>query len=428
MLTPAAKIDNTLSMKGSIRTKEVCPRCRGKFSGSPLSCPVCLTHPERFFIDLYHKGYGRIKVYSDKQGHPLDSHLRASRILETIRYEMDSHTFDPLKYVAADLKKFWATTLLDKFLSKKLPMIAPSYQKNYETMNGIAKSFFGIKDVREIRKVDIYDFHEYLQKRKKENGDPLSSKSVKNFLDVFKTFLRWCLDLELIDKVPAFPQIEVQGKKVAWITQDDQIRILESIPEEHRPLIIFLMLHGCRPGEARALRCKDVSARDKSITITSTFSNGVYREKRKGRRSSSVTIPIHPEIYEFLRERVQNNLPEAYVFSNPKTGRYYSETYLKEIWQDARSKAGFSDELKLYGASRHSFGSILANSGVSIYKVSKLMGHSSVKVTEKYYLHSGVEDLRQDISQLSLNKATVTEINKCVPRLSPEEKRHGKVS
>ena len=34
---------------------------------------------------------------------------------------------------------------------------------------------------------------------------------------------------------------------------------------------------------------------------------------------------------------------------------------------------------------RHTFGSLLAQKGVSIFKVSKWMGHSSVKVTERHY-------------------------------------------
>lgn len=64
-------------------------------------------------------------------------------------------------------------------------------------------------------------------------------------------------------------------------------------------------------------------------------------------------------------------------------------------------------------ATRHSFASQLVNSNVSLFKASKLLGHSSVKMTEKYS-HSNIENLKTDIQKLSLlQKATVT-------RLSPE--------
>ncbi|HXX57263.1 MAG TPA: tyrosine-type recombinase/integrase, partial [Thermodesulfovibrionales bacterium] len=61
------------------------------------------------------------------------------------------------------------------------------------------------------------------------------------------------------------------------------------------------------------------------------------------------------------------------------------------------------DSLRLYEATRHSFASNLVNAGSTIYKVSKLLGHSSVKMTEKY-AHSEVEHLRTDIQKLSLNR------------------------
>ena len=50
----------------------------------------------------------------------------------------------------------------------------------------------------------------------------------------------------------------------------------------------------------------------------------------------------------------------------------------------ALEEAGLPTE-KPYQRLRHSFGSILAQEGVSIFKISKWMGHSTVTVTEKYY-------------------------------------------
>ncbi len=73
------------------------------------------------------------------------------------------------------------------------------------------------------------------------------------------------------------------------------------------------------------------------------------------------------------------------------------------MWSRVRTKIGLDKEVRLYDATRHSFASNHLNNGTSIYKVSKLMGHSSVKMTEKYG-HSDVEGLRVDIQKLSLNR------------------------
>jgi len=53
---------------------------------------------------------------------------------------------------------------------------------------------------------------------------------------------------------------------------------------------------------------------------------------------------------------------------------------------------------------RSTFGSTLINKGVDIYTVSKLLGHSSVKVTEKHYLALDPEHVKSAINQLDYGK------------------------
>jgi site-specific recombinase XerD len=117
----------------------------------------------------------------------------------------------------------------------------------------------------------------------------------------------------------------------------------------------------------------------------------------------------------FLTERVKNNLPEAFIFSNPRTGRPYTESSLDRVWRGVRDDLDIKG-IRLYDATRHSVASQLVNSGSSLFKVSKLLGHSTIKMTEKY-AHEHVESLRSDLEKLSL-KRTVT-----VPRLSPKAKK-----
>ncbi len=394
-------------MKGIIRCKGHCEKCGGSFTHVPrlgYICPECKIIPRRFYIDLWFNG-NRIRLFSDKTGQTLDSYQRAQNLLAHINYEIKNHIFNPSKYVNSELKEFWTSNLIEKFLEMKLPLIAPSYQKDYERMGRMVKDFFGTKDVREIRKLDIINFKTYIEK--KFNFKP---KSVKNILDFFKTFLRYLkYDLEIIDNVPSFPKIEVQPPSFRWLTSEDQIKLLNYIPDKHKPILMFLMLQGCRPGEARALKCKDIDLRNETIIIRATFSNGIYLERRKSK--NAITIPIHPEMMDFLKERVKNNLPEAFVFVNPNTGGPYSENNLRNIWSKVRQKANISSSFRLYDATRHSFASQLVNSGSSIFKVSKLLGHSSIKMTEKY-AHTNIENLKTDLKKLSL---TVT-------KLSPGEK------
>jgi integrase len=388
---------------GTIRCRGKCPNCRKPFKyfrKLGFACPECKTMPKRFYIDIWNRKK-RVRLFSDKKGMSLDSYERARTLLSHIRYEISNHTFDASKYIKSEVREYWATTLLDKFRDNKLDSLAPSYKKDYCRMTELCKRFFGTKDVREIHKPDIKNFKSHLEK-----DFTFKPKTIKNILMFLKTFIRWLHDEELITSVVFLSKEELQGLESSyeyqWLSSEEQIKLLQYVPNEHKPIIAFLMLQGCRPGEGRALRCKDVNLRDSMITVSATFSEGVYREKRKGRGAKSYNIPIHSEMMEFISDRVKNNLPEAYVFINPNTGRYYAETTLKRVWDNIKKKAGIVKSFRLYDASRHSFGSNLIDMGCSPYKVSKLMGHSSIKVTEKYYLHSDAKSLRTDLEKLSL--------------------------
>lgn len=399
--------------QGTIRAKGECPVCGEKFEEIKGIGFVCLEHktvPKKLYVDLPWKG-DRIRVFSDKTGKSLDSYDRAQEVLKHLHYEISNHAFDPQKYIKAEASKFWTVNLLERFEQYKVKSLAPGYKAYFSYVVKIAKDYFKSQDVRDIKKLDLINYVEHLEK-----VYDWKPKTRKNVMDVFKAFLRYVRnDLEIIDTVPSFPVVEVPDTSFRWVGQKDQASLFEKVPDQHKPIIAFLMLHGCRPGEGRALKCKNIDLEHESITIAATFSGGVYCERRKGRGARILVIPIHPEMCDFLTDRVSSSHPEAFVFVNPVTARPYTEHKLLEVWDRVRTAAGVSKELRLYDASRHSFASQLVNSGVSLFTVSKLLGHSSTKMTEKYS-HANIESMRTELSRLSLKKTET------VTRLSPAKK------
>jgi integrase len=388
-------------MKGTIRTKEKCPVCKGKFAEIKKLGFVCTTHkttPKRFYIDFSHNGQ-RLRLFSDKHGQILDSFKRAENLLGRVNSEIRDKTFDPTNYLKCELEKFYISKLLDDFLESKLSgnkPIAPSYVRHYKRYVGLAQEHFGAKDVRDLRKLDVANYQSFVRK-----NNNFGDKTLKNCLDIFKTFLRYVKDdLEMIKIVPSFPAIEILEPETTWLTPETQKVVFNNVPDADKPIIAFLMLSGCRPGEARALKCRDVNLEHGTITISATFSGSVYRQKRKGQGAKSSIIPIHVEVFGFIKQRVENSLPEAFVFVSD-TGRHYSAAKFYRMWDAVREKSGLDKSIRLYDAARHSFASQLINSGVSIYSVSHLLGHRNIKTTERY-LHADLEKLKIDVSSLSL--------------------------
>ena len=73
----------------------------------------------------------------------------------------------------------------------------------------------------------------------------------------------------------------------------------------------------------------------------------------------------------------------------------YTANYIQLTWGRNRKRLGLKD-VRMHDL-RRTFGYNLIKNGMSIYKVSKLLGHKSVNTTEKHYaplLSVDVEDFK----------------------------------
>lgn len=387
---------------GHIRTQKKCPKCQKVFQHRErlgFICPDCLTTPDRYYLDLYHQG-DHYPIFSDRKGKILDAYSSALFLQREISREIEAKTFDPSRYVRRKQAEFWISTLLDRFFAYKIKEVAPSNQKDYRRHVRLAKKFFGETDVREIRKMDLIKYKEGLE------GDfpRWSAKTLKNCLDQFRAFLRWCWQtLEILEGVPSMPEMQVPEAGFRWLDKESQIALFDHIPPVDLPIIAFMALHGIRPGEARALTLKDFDLGKGTFTVSRTFSGAEIRDRRKGRGAKAITLPLHPEMREIVESRAKEALPAAFLFVNPRNGLPYSQNKLRRVWEAVRQSAGISRDLRLYDATRHSFASQLINSGSDISSISRLLGHSSLKMTMRY-AHHDIGKLRTDLEKLTLKK------------------------
>jgi integrase len=406
--------EDTEMKKGTIRTKQTCPVCDKKFVHIPklgFICPEHKTQPTRFFVDLNYHGK-RLKIYSHKSGRVLDSYGVAQETLNHIRHEIRNHTFDPSKYMKADLEKFYFKNVAQSWIDEKLKdveqgMMAYSYVKELIAYNNkYFTPFFGTKDIREIRRYDIDEFKASLPEH-------LLPKTIKNIFVSLKNFFNTALKKESIERVPSFPTIQVpEYAEWKWIDAEMQIKILDALPESDRPIFAFLFLHGCRPGEARALKIKDIDLKSKTLRIRRTFSLNQLRETTKQKRQN--IIPIHAEFLPYIEEEVKTSFPDSFLFMNRRTGSFYNDETLRKIWHKALKKTGLEHSgLRLYDASRHSFASQLVNANVPFNIISKLLGHSSLKMTQRY-AHESIDTMNLAIQKLTLSS---------VPKVSPAIKK-----
>lgn len=89
-------------------------------------------------------------------------------------------------------------------------------------------------------------------------------------------------------------------------------------------------------------------------------------------------------------------MESPWVFVNPKTLRPFVSIFC--AWDTARNKAGLAD-VRIHDL-RHSFASLLINSGGTLYEVQHILGHTQVKTTQRY------AHLSQDTLLAAANAAT----------------------
>lgn len=143
----------------------------------------------------------------------------------------------------------------------------------------------------------------------------------------------------------------------------------------------ILLMTGARKSEIANLQWQEVDFENKLLRLPPERS-------KSGNKTGERRIYITPPVLEILSKRLSehNDLikanPEAsnFVFKSDRTGQ--AIIGLRKAFKRITDHAKI-DDLRIHDL-RHSFASFAIADGASLYLVSKLLGHSSARVTERY--------------------------------------------
>lgn len=185
----------------------------------------------------------------------------------------------------------------------------------------------------------------------------------------------------LIDDVPSVSRLK-QVEETWTEMGDDEVEALVSVADLDDPthqLCLFAINTGLRSGEIRALRWQDVDLDERKVTVSkSARANGkLGPTKNKLVR----TLPLNAMAHEVLtRQRPNSQLAGELVW--PKRGKPYSPRDLLDAIKQLCRDAGIEEVT--FHTLRHTFASRLARKGVSMRILQALLGHKSIKSTERY--------------------------------------------
>ena len=235
-----------------------------------------------------------------------------------------------------------------------------------------------IKKYQLKRKIEIMAMPKNIGK--KESG--ISFRSVNLEVNTLSHFFNFCIEKGLIEKNPAAGIKKLNElSRIKTLSDEDILKLINGASNKlTKDLITFLILSGCRKGEALNLKWDDVDLQNDVIAIKGT--------KTKYDRY----IPISKPLKELLSgiEKHQNCL---YVFN--KNGAKLGD--FKKSFHTACKNAGFKD-MHIHDL-RHVFASKMVKDGVSLFITGELLGHRTTQMTKRYS-HLVPETLRKAVDDV----------------------------
>jgi integrase len=167
------------------------------------------------------------------------------------------------------------------------------------------------------------------------------------------------------------------------VSEDE--RIVQRIEDEQDAEMVRVAAYaGLRRGELVALRWRDVDFIGSALTIGRAMSAGVESSTKSGRVRRVPLADQAAAALERTSRRERFTAPSDLVFCNAY-GRPLDGSALRRRYRRAQTAAGVRP-LRFHDL-RHTFGSLLAASGVDVVTIQKAMGHSALATTSRY-LHA----------------------------------------
>jgi integrase len=251
---------------------------------------------------------------------------------------------------------------------------------------------FGEQKLESITQADVKAFLESLLRT------GMKINSALNILSLLDRIMRAAVAGNILLINPccgvSFPKREMV--RVSALRLKEQKKLEQAAAKDKDGMPVLLALYtGMRIGEICALRWEDVDLENGLIHVRRTLQRiAVKGDKNKTRLvfgapksdCSRRDIPLAPALKRLLKEAWKKRVSE-YVISRkngcvePRTVRYW--------FQRIAGNAGLSPAF--FHALRHTFATRCLEAGVDITTLSRLLGHSSVKMTLDVYTDSTIE-------------------------------------
>ncbi|MFW6312071.1 MAG: tyrosine-type recombinase/integrase [Nanoarchaeota archaeon] len=264
----------------------------------------------------------------------------------------------------------------------------------------VYKSFIRTTEILYIEEVDISTLEEWVLKGKLERN--WSPKTIRVNMRGLSLFLDWCVQKEYLkaNEIKKIPQPKLPKRVPEHLTKENAQLLLEwtaNYPftyafHKARALAIVstFLFTGVRLSELINLKVNDVDIKNKVIFV------------RAGKGMKDRMIPMHGRLIEplerYLRHRQRLKKTCPYFFTALRNDSKMGEKVIPRLFATLKKKSGIYFHPHML---RHTFAVLSLESGIDIYTLSKIMGHSDIKTTT-IYLTATKSQMEKEIMKFNL--------------------------
>ncbi len=187
-------------------------------------------------------------------------------------------------------------------------------------------------------------------------------------------------------------------KKPQILTPGQSQALVSKLHEPYRTMVIVAMCTGMRVSEVLALRWEHIDFKAGAMLVQQGVVNG--RIGKVKTEASNDDIPLDPTFAEILLGW-KGDQSTGLVFPSPFTGGcYYAGVIQQQILKPAFEKIGVSGAGLGWHVFRHTYRSLLDETGAPVGVQQKLMRHSNVATTMNVYGNASLKAKQQANSKV----------------------------
>lgn len=234
--------------------------------------------------------------------------------------------------------------------------------------------------------------------RPKEKGKLVSPLTVKGYVQTLKTFFRWCISEGLLEKDPSVRV--VRPKLPRYLIPTLSVEQIETLMNACDPttaigfrdqlMMLLLLDTGIRVSELCGLKLGDIH--EDYILVTG---------KGSKQREIGISPMLGKYLWKYIRLYRKPADPDDQHLLHSFRGVPLTPDGVDNILGVIRRRAGLTDVRVSPHVFRHTFARMYLARGGDVYKLSRLMGHTGVEITQIYLKDVQAWEARQGQAELS---------------------------